>query len=251
MLNFRTKLDSDVCLWTDSGTTGWCCAVTIVMWDVSIPWRNDQKNPPSCTASAVTLHKHVLRCKQNNVNTWNTWPWRRRGSNCTVTVCGCKWDVKEERDIVSWCVSQCDRSCWWTADGYVIITVYLRKITVYDHPWNKACYVMITVGRPSPSMISHRAGACLHKVWWERHFRNQKCKSSAEPRFFQRVRMKIKEVGLRGDGVRIPSALFWIHHCEWTLGLFQSVGSYLATDGPWWSLRNRPCSRGWDRWSFM
>ena len=42
---------------------------------------------------------------------------------------------------------------WWTADGYVIIIVYLHKIPVTFSPWNIACYVMITVDRPSPSMI--------------------------------------------------------------------------------------------------
>ena len=39
-----------------------------------------------------------------------------------------------------------------TVDGYVIITVYLHKTPITFHAWNKACYVMITFDRPSPSM---------------------------------------------------------------------------------------------------
>ena len=31
----------------------------------------------------------------------------------------------------------------------------------------------------------------------------------------------------------------------------QTPRSYLATDGPWWSFRNRQCSRGWSDWGFM
>ena len=42
----------------------------------------------------------------------------------------------------------------WTVDGYIIITVYLHKTPVTSSPWNIACYVMITVDRPSPSMIA-------------------------------------------------------------------------------------------------
>ena len=33
----------------------------------------------------------------------------------------------------------------WTADGYVIMIVYLHKTPFYPSPWNKACYVTITV----------------------------------------------------------------------------------------------------------
>ena len=42
----------------------------------------------------------------------------------------------------------------WTADGYVIITVYLHKTPVTSHPWNKVSYVMFTTDCPSPSMIN-------------------------------------------------------------------------------------------------
>ena len=43
----------------------------------------------------------------------------------------------------------------WTVDGYVTITVYLHKSPVTPSPWNKVCCVMITMDRPSPSMITH------------------------------------------------------------------------------------------------
>ena len=36
---------------------------------------------------------------------------------------------------------------------YVTIPVYLHKTPVYPSPWNKVCYVMITVDRGSTSTI--------------------------------------------------------------------------------------------------
>ena len=41
----------------------------------------------------------------------------------------------------------------YTADSYIIITVYLHKIPITASLWNKACNVMITMDRPSPNMI--------------------------------------------------------------------------------------------------
>ena len=39
-------------------------------------------------------------------------------------------------------------------DCYVTVIVYLHETLVCPSPWNSACYVMITMDRGSPSMIS-------------------------------------------------------------------------------------------------
>ena len=46
----------------------------------------------------------------------------------------------------------------WTADGYLIITVYLHKTPVYPSPWNIAYYVIITGG---PSVAKYDRGQPL------------------------------------------------------------------------------------------
>ena len=98
-----TKYD-DVCLWTDSGTVvdaalsrSWC----VRRFD-SLAERPEKSVVMYRISCNVTQARgDVNKTAWSNVNTWNTWPWQRGGSNCTVTVCGCKWDVKEERDMVS------------------------------------------------------------------------------------------------------------------------------------------------------
>ena len=50
-----------------------------------------------------------------------------------------------------------ENHCTWRAvvhsDCNVTITVYLHKTQVYPIPWNKTCYVTITVVQGSTSMI--------------------------------------------------------------------------------------------------